>query len=99
MTASHSRRDSVAPMSTAARTATTARFAATIAWTANSGSRRSATSCAMKPRRSMTTLTTNRHWLSIRGTRPGSTPPALAWDCDRLLASRTATACITEAIP
>ena len=62
-------------MITVARTAITARFAATIAWTANSGSRRSATSWAMKPRRSMTTLTTNRHWLSMRGTRPGSTPP------------------------
>ncbi len=47
----------------------------------------------------MTTLTTNRHWLSMRGTRPGSTPPALAWACDRLLASRTATACMTDAIP
>jgi hypothetical protein len=48
----------------------------------------------------MTTLTTNRHWLSMRGTSPGSTPPAaLAWACGRLLASRTATACMTDAIP
>ena len=86
-------------MITVARTAITARLAATIAWTANSGSRCSATSWARKPKRSMTMLATNRHWLSRRGTRPGSTPPALAWACERLLALRTATACITDAIP
>ena len=98
-TASHSRSDSVAPMITVARTAITARLAATIAWTANSGSRCSATSCAMKPSRSMNMLTTNRHWCSMRGTRPASSAARAAWACDRLLASRTATACMTEATP
>ena len=99
-TASHSRSDSVAPMTTVARTAITARLAATIAWTANSGSRCSATSCAMKPSRSMPMLATNRHWCSMRGTRPASMPPpSPAWAGDRLLASRTATACMTEATP
>ena len=73
----------------------TARFAATMAWTANSGSRCSATSWARKPRVSMATLATKRHWCSSLGTRPGSTPvsPAL------VLASRTAIACMTEATP
>ena len=99
MTASHSRSDSVAPMTTEARTAITARLAATIAWTANSGSRCSATSWAMKPSRSMNMLATNRHWCSMRGTRPASMPPSLAWARDRLLASRTAIACMTEATP
>ena len=41
---------------------------------------------------------TNRHWCSIRTTRPGSTPPE-ASSADLWLAARTAIACITEATP
>jgi hypothetical protein len=99
-TASHSRPDSLAFISQAAKTAVTARFAAMIAWTANSGSLRSATSWATNPTMSISTLHTNRHWPSIRTTRPGSTrcsDSALA--AERWLARRTAIACMTEAIP
>ena len=102
VTAAHSRQERETPITSEARTAITARLAATIAWTAKSGSRCSATSCARKPRVSMTTLATKRHWCSMRGSRPGSTPaaaPSCAPPTVRLLASRTATACMTEATP
>ena len=81
VTASHSRQDSETPITTQASTAMTARFAATMAWTANSGSRCSAISWARKPRVSMATLATKRHWCSSRGTRPGSTPVAARAGC------------------
>ena len=44
-------------------------------------------------------LATNRHWCSIRTTRPGSTPPEATSSGSRWLALRTAIACITEATP
>jgi hypothetical protein len=87
VTAAHSRHDSATPITSEATTAVTARFEATIAWTANSGIRRSATSCAMNPSVSRHRLATNRHCRSMRGTRPGSTPPAAASCAGRLLAS------------
>ena len=82
-TATHSRQRSTAPISHVAQTAVTARFAAIIAWTANSGSRCSATSWARKPTVSSPRLATNRHWCSIRTISPGSTPggPAAAPLC------------------
>ncbi len=86
------------PITREATTAVTARFAATKACTAKRGSRCRATNCATKPSMSRQMLTTNRHWCSIRTTRPGSTP-AFAWSGDRWLAARTAIACITEATP
>ena len=102
-TASHSRQASCTSISQAASTAVTARLPATMAWTANTGSRRSATSWARKPIRSRPRLATNRHWCSIRTIRPGSTLPSAVSGTPppgvRRLAARTATACMTEAIP
>ena len=102
-TASHSRQASSTLISHAASTAVTARLPATIACTANSGSRRNATSWARNPIRSRARLATNRHWRSMRTTRPGSTLPSGVPGAppsgDRRLAARTATACITAAIP
>src|SRR5579875_2049887 len=97
-TASHSRQASVTPMTLEAATAVTARFEATKACTANSGSRCRATSWATKPAASRQMLATNRHWPSSRTTRPGSTEPA-ASPGGRRLAARTAIAWITEAMP
>ena len=99
VTATHSRQDSATLITSEAKTAVTARFDATIAWTANSGSRCRAMSCATNPRASRHKLTTNRHCRSMRGSRPGSTPPASASSGLRLLASCAATDCITDAIP
>ena len=72
-TAAHSRQDRVTSITNEATTAVTARFDATNAWTAKSGSRCKATSWATKPSASRQMLATNRHWCSNRTTRPGST--------------------------
>ncbi len=92
-------------MSQVAQTAVTARFAAIMAWTANSGSRCSAISWPMKPSVSRPRLATKRHWRSIRTSRPGSRPagavpasPSVP-GAGRWLAVRAATACITDATP
>ena len=98
ITATHSRQDRVTPITHEATTAVTARFDATNACTAKSGSRCNAMSWATKPRASRQMLATNRHWCSSRTTRPGSTPPE-ASTAGLLLAARTAIACITEATP
>jgi hypothetical protein len=97
-TAAHSRQDSFTLITREATTAVTARFDATNAWTANSGSFCRAMSWATKPSTSRPMLTTNRHWRSSRMTRPGSTPPE-ASAAGLLLAARTAIACITAAMP
>ena len=100
-TASHSRPVRRIRMSQAANTAVTARLAAIIAWTANNGSRRSATSWATKPSTSIMMLPRNSPWRSIRTSRPVSTP-CPAWPTSatlRLLAARTLMACSTEAMP
>ena len=101
-TASHSRQDSSRWISQAATTAVTARLAAIIAWTANSGRRRSATSWATNPTRSSARLAMKRHWCSMRRTRPGSTFPNAELPADlgvRRLAARAAMACMTAATP
>ena len=87
------------PITREATTAVTARLDATKACTTNRGSRCRATSWARKPSASRQMLATNRHWCSMRTTRPGSTPPDAASCGPRWLAARTAMACITEATP
>ena len=90
-------------MSHAASTAVTARLDAITACTANSGSRRSATSWARNPMMSMPRLATKRHWPSSRTIRPGSTRPAAGLPsrirAGLRLAERTAMACMTAATP
>ena len=102
-TASHSRQLSRTCISQAANTAVTARLDAITACTANSGSRRSATSWARNPTMSMPRLARKRHWPSSRTSRRGSTRAAAGSPsrirADRRLVARTATACMTAATP
>ena len=88
-------------MSQDAKTAVTARLDAMIACTANIGNCRSAMSWATNPTKSIAMLARNRPCRSMRTSRPGSTPcPASpATSAVRLLAARTAIACMTAAIP
>jgi len=80
-------------------TATTARFRGHHRLDREQGQPTQRDELGEEAEQSMTTLTTKRHWLSMRGSRPGSTPPTLACARDRLLASRTATTCMTDAVP